>query len=174
MNVRRYDHVQSADNCVVTAAKNEHLLKICSVAEAAGIGVQTLHYYERLGLVPKPQRSATNYRLYSPDAVRRVLFIKKAQAIGLTLEETKQVLDLKDHGRQPCRQVAELGEKHLQEVNARLAQLRAYRRALARSVSAWRKENVSERRCAGEFCDLVERLPVGCKFAKQAVDTLYS
>src|SRR6266571_7480479 len=97
-------------------------LKVGAVAKAAGVGVQTLHYYERMGLLPKPERSAANYRLYSPEAIRRVQFIKKAQAVGLTLEETKQILDLKDHGREPCRQVAELGEKHLREINARLAQ----------------------------------------------------
>src|SRR5215831_10607790 len=138
---------------------SEQHLKIGAVAKAAGVVVQTLHYYERFGLLPKPKRSAANYRLYPPNTIRRIQFIKKAQAIGMTLEETKQVLELKDHGREPCRQVAELGEKHLREINARLAQLRAYRRALARSVSEWRKENVSERRCAGEFCDLIERLP---------------
>ena len=134
-------------------------LKVGQVAAEAGVGVQTLHYYERLGLLPKPNRSAANYRLYSPEAVRRVRFIKKAQALGLTLEETKQILDLKDHGREPCRKVAELGEKHLEEIDGRLTKLRAYRRVLAQSVSTWRKENLSERHCAGEFCDLIERLP---------------
>ncbi|PYL62757.1 MAG: heavy metal-responsive transcriptional regulator [Verrucomicrobia bacterium] len=144
-------------------------LKAGAVAKAAGVGVQTLHYYERLGLLQKPKRSATNYRLYAPEVIRRVQFIKKAQAIGMTLEETKQILDLKDHGREPCRQVAELGKKHLREINARLAQLRAYRRALAKSVSAWRKENLSERHCAGEFCDLIERLPIGRNLSKKIV-----
>ena len=134
-------------------------LKIGQVAAEAGVGVQTLHYYERLGMFPKPDRSAANYRLYSPEAVRRVRFIKKAQALGLTLEETKQILDLKDHGREPCRKVAELGGKHLQEIDAHLMRLRAYRRALAQAVSAWPKKNLSERHCAGEFCDLIERLP---------------
>ncbi len=134
-------------------------LKVGQVAAEVGVGVQTLHYYERLGLLPKPNRSAANYRLYSPESVHRVRFIKKAQAIGLTLTETKQILDLKDHGREPCRKVAELGEKHLQEIDARLTQLRAYRRVLAQSVSTWRKENLSERHCAGEFCDLIERIP---------------
>jgi DNA-binding transcriptional MerR regulator len=85
-------------------------LKVGQVAAEAGVGVQTLHYYERLGLLPKPNRSAANYRLYSPEAVRRIGFIKKAQALGLTLAEAKQILDLKDHGREPCRKVAELGE----------------------------------------------------------------
>jgi DNA-binding transcriptional MerR regulator len=75
-------------------------LKVGAVAKAAGVGVQTLHYYERLGLLPKPERSAGNYRLYSSEAVRRVRFIKKAQAVGLTLEETKQILDLE--GSRAC------------------------------------------------------------------------
>ncbi|SRR6266478_1817419 len=140
-------------------ARGDDALKVGMVAKAAGVGVQTLHYYERLGLLPKPQRSTANYRLYSSDAIRRVKFIKKAQAIGLTLEETKQILHLKERGRAPCRKVAELGEKHLQEIERRLTQLRAYRRVLAQSVITWRKENLSERHCAGEFCDLIEQLP---------------
>jgi DNA-binding transcriptional MerR regulator len=138
---------------------SEQHLKIGTVAKAAGVGVQTLHYYERLGLLPKPERSAANYRLYPSDTIRRVQFIKKAQALGMTLEETKQVLDLKDHGREPCRQVADLGEKHLREIDARLKQLRTYREALGHAVRAWRKENPSQRHCAGEFCDLIEKLP---------------
>ena len=144
---------------IAKSPENHESLRVGAAAKAAGVGLQTLHYYERLGLLQKPQRSAANYRLYAPEAVRRVRFIKKAQALGLTLEETRQILDLKDHGREPCRKVAELGEKHLQEIDARLAQLRAYRRALAHAVSAWPKKNLSERYCAGEFCDLIERLP---------------
>src|SRR5215831_13428125 len=100
--------------------RDDDSLKVGAVAQAAGVGVQTLHYYERLGLTPKAKRSAANYRLYSPEAIRRVCFIKKAQAIGLTLEETKQILDLKEHGRAPCAKAAELGEKHLREIDKRL------------------------------------------------------
>src|SRR5437879_10694368 len=148
-----------ADQKVISHSRLVNTLKVGQVAAEVGVGVQTLHYYERFGLLPKPERSAANYRLYSPEAIRRVQFIKKAQALGLTLEETKQILDLKDHGREPCRKVAELGEKHLQEIDARLTQLRTYRRALAQAVSAWPKKNLSERHCAGEFCDLIERLP---------------
>jgi MerR family copper efflux transcriptional regulator len=139
--------------------ESQESLRVGAVAKAAGVGVQTLHYYERLGLLQKPKRSAANYRLYTPEAVRRVRFIKKAQALGLTLEETKQILDLKDHGREPCRKVAELGKKHLREIDARLTQLRTYRRALAQAVSGWPTKSLSERHCAGEFCDLIERLP---------------
>jgi DNA-binding transcriptional MerR regulator len=138
---------------------DDHALKVGAVAKAAGVGVQTLHYYERLGLLPKPERSAANYRLYSPETIRRVQFIKKARAVGLTLEETKQILDLKDHGRAPCHRVVELGNKHLQEIEARLTQLRAFHRLLATSVNEWAKDDKPGRVCAGEFCDLIERLP---------------
>jgi len=139
--------------------RDNDLVKVGRVAKAAGVGVQTLHYYERLGLLPKPKRSAANYRLYAPEAIRRVQFIKKAQAVGLTLEETKEILNLKDHGRAPCHRVVELGQKHLQEIKARLSQLRAFHRLLARSVGEWGKDDRPGRVCAGEFCDLIERLP---------------
>jgi DNA-binding transcriptional MerR regulator len=139
--------------------KNKNPLKVGAVAKATGVGVQTLHYYERLGLLPKPERSAANYRLYSAETVRRIRFIKKAQALGLTLEETKQILDLKAHGRAPCHQVVELGKKHLQEVDARLARLRTFRCILVKSLEAWRRKDRPGRACAGEFCDLIERLP---------------
>jgi DNA-binding transcriptional MerR regulator len=138
---------------------DDNALKVGAVAKAAGVGVQTLHYYERLGLLPKPQRSAANYRLYLPETIRRVRFIKNAQAAGLTLEETKEILDLKDHGRAPCHRAVELGQKHLQEIEARLSQLSAFRRLLARSVREWGKDDRPGRLCAGEFCDLIERLP---------------
>ena len=150
--------VSTLDNDWFLMAQNDSL-KVGAVAKAAGVGAQTLHYYERLGLLEKPKRSAANYRLYSTEAVRRVQFIKKAQSLGLSLEEIKQILDLKKHRHAPCRKVVELGEKHFQEIDARLAQLRAYRRALGRALSEWRKEDTTERECAGEFCDLIERLP---------------
>jgi len=134
-------------------------LRVGSIAKKAGVGVQTLHYYERIGLLPKPTRSEANYRLYSPDALRRVRFIKKAQALGFRLEEIKQILDLKSHGRAPCRKVTELGEHHLREIDARIAQLRTYRRAVSESLSSWREKTAHRRNCAGEFCDLIERLP---------------
>jgi DNA-binding transcriptional MerR regulator len=128
-------------------------LRVGSIAKKAGVGVQTLHYYERVGLLPKPTRSEANYRLYPPGALRRVQFIKKAQAVGFTLAEIKQILDLKSHGQAPCRKVTELGERHLRDIDARLAKLRRYRRAVAESLNSWRAKTAHRRNCAGEFCD---------------------
>lgn len=137
----------------------DRLFKAGELAEQAGVGVQTLHYYERLGLLPKPDRSASNYRLYPAGALRRIQFIKKAQALGFVLEEIKEILGLREQGRAPCRCVADVGKKHLQELDARIATLQAFRRSLAAVVPNWEKATARQRKCAGEFCDLIERLP---------------
>lgn len=135
-----------------------NIFKIGEIAAQAGVGVQTLHYYERLGLLPKPGRSAANYRLYSPEAARRVRFIKKAQALGLNLQEIKEVLELKDRRKDPCGRVAALAEKRFGEIDRQIAELQAFRRELAKVLPKWREETATERVCAGEFCDLIERL----------------
>ena len=140
--------------------KPEPLLKVGELAARAGVGVQTLHYYERLGLLPKPNRSSANYRLYPPASLRQVQFIKKAQALGFTLEEIKEVLGLRERGRAPCRCVADVARKHLREMDTRIAALREFRKSLAAVVPRWEKETAGQRRCAGEFCDLIEQLTV--------------
>jgi DNA-binding transcriptional MerR regulator len=138
--------------------KGEALLKVGELAARMGVGVQTLHYYERLGLLPKPGRSASNYRLYSPDALRRLVFIKKAQALGFALEEIKEIFSMRQRGNAPCRPVVEIGKRHLRELDARIAELQEYRRLLAAILPKWEKETSRLRSCAGEFCDLIERL----------------
>ncbi len=140
--------------------KPESLWKIGELAARANVGVQTLHYYERLGLMPKPNRSEANYRLYPPASLRQVQFIKKAQALGFTLEEIKEVLGLRERGRAPCRCVADVARKHLRELDARIAALREFRKSLVAVVPRWEKETARQRECAGEFCDLIEQLTV--------------
>ena len=137
----------------------EAQLRVGAIAKEVGVGVQTLHYYERIHLLPKPARSNANYRVYSAADLRRIKFIKKAQALGFTLAEIKEILELKSHGHAPCDKVTELGERHLREIDARIAQLRTYRRAVAESLNSWQGKTGHRRNCAGEFCDLIERLP---------------
>ena len=154
-------------------------MKVGELAARAGVGVQTIHYYERLGLLPQPDRSVANYRLYPPASLRQVQFIKKAQALGFTLEEIKEILGLRERGRAPCRCVADVARKHLREMDARIAALREFRKSLAAVVPRWEKETAGQRRCAGEFCDLIEQLTVsepapaaGAKKLKQSPLTL--
>ena len=140
-------------------AESNEMFKAGELAAQAGVGVQTLHYYERLKLLPKAERSAANYRLYSREALRRVQFIKKAQAVGFTLEEIKEIFQSQKQGASRCRHVAELGEKRLRELDAELQMLRAFRKSLAGALPKWKTGNSSRQKCAGEFCDLIERLP---------------
>ena len=134
-------------------------MRVGDLAAQAGIGVQTLHYYERLGLLPKPQRSTANYRLYSPEALGRVEFIKKAQAVGFTLKEIKIIFAYRRPGAARCRGVTELGEKRLREIDAQLEMLQTFRHALAAALPKWKARTASRCHCAGEFCDLIESLP---------------
>lgn len=143
-----------------TDSKKKDFLKVGDIAAQAGVGVQTLHFYERIGLLQKPERSAANHRVYSPEALRQVQFIKKAQAVGFTLEEIKRIFQRGQRGAERCRHVAKLGEKRLHELDAELEMLQSFRNSLASALAKWRKENSSRHKCAGEFCDLIERLPV--------------
>ena len=73
--------------------------------------------------------------------------------------KSKQILGLREQGRAPCRCVADVGKKHLHELDARIATLQAFRRSLAAVVPKWEKETSRQRKCAGEFCDLIKCLP---------------
>lgn len=107
-------------------------LFVGEVARATGVGVQTLHYYEREGIIPPPSRTASGYRQYDGATIGRIHFIRKAQAFGLSLDEIKEVLDLAARGTSPCGRVqAALADK-LADVDRRLQQLQSFRNELAR------------------------------------------
>lgn len=133
-------------------------LRAGEVAAQAGVGVQTLHYYERLGLLSKPERSPANHRLYSFEALRRVRFIKKAQSVGFTLTEIKELFRSRHEGTSRCRRVLELSEKRFQAIDEQIAALQAFRTMLSAVLPKWRKDTGGRKNCAGEFCDLIERL----------------
>jgi DNA-binding transcriptional MerR regulator len=77
-------------------------MTIGQMAKSAHVHIETIRYYERRGLLKKPQRSASNYRLYSDETVRRVLFIKRAQKLGFTLSVIKDLLVLRERPTGQC------------------------------------------------------------------------
>ncbi len=109
-------------------------LKVGEVAKQAGVNLQTVHYYERRGLLPSPPRTGSNYRAYPDDAVLRVRFIKRAQELGFTLREIKELLSLKAAPRTRCADVRERAEAKVQDVDARVRTLQAMRRALTKLI----------------------------------------
>jgi DNA-binding transcriptional MerR regulator len=97
---------------------------ISALAKQAGVPVKTIRYYEDVGLLPRPSRTASGYRLYAPESADRLHFIKKAQNLGLRLEEIREILDLADRGRCPCGHVQAFLRKRLAELQQKIADLR--------------------------------------------------
>jgi MerR family mercuric resistance operon transcriptional regulator len=105
------------------------------VAKSLGVGIQTLYYYEREGLIPEPPRTNSGYRLYPPELVERVRFIRKAQALGLPLSEIREILYLAGQGTSPCGRVRNALAEKLREVDARLRELRSFRNEMGKACS---------------------------------------
>lgn len=105
-------------------------MQIGEIARSVGLATSAIRFYEEKGLLPEPDRTASGYRDYDPSVVDRLQFIRAGQAVGLTLRELSQVLDIRDHGESPCRHVAELLNDRIFEVDQRISDLRALRSEL--------------------------------------------
>ena len=111
-------------------------LTIGGAARRAGVNIQTLRYYERRRLLPAPKRTASNYRVYSDDTVRRVRFIKRAQELGFTLTEIKELLSLRASPRSRCEDVRKRSKAKITDIDEKIRTLEAMRRALSKLVRA--------------------------------------
>ena len=105
-------------------------MRIGELARRNGLAPSAVRYYEQLGLLPAPRRTASGYRSYADDAVDRLAFIRSAQAVGLTLAEVRQVLGVRDAGEAPCRVVTGLIDRRGAEVRARISELQGLEREL--------------------------------------------
>lgn len=109
-------------------------LLVGEVAKRAGVEPQTLHYYERRGLLPEPPRTAGNYRAYPEETVRRVRFIKRAQELGFTLREIEELLSLRATPRARCVDVRERARTKVSDIDDKVRTLVAMRNALTQLI----------------------------------------
>jgi len=116
-------------------------LTIGAVAQRAQVPLDTVRYYERRGLLPAPPRSASGYRQYPADTVRRVVFIKRAQALGFTLEEIDSLLALRVTPGRGCATVERRARLAIARLDGQLAELQHMRRALAQLADACRSQH---------------------------------
>ena len=127
-------------------------IQIGELARRTGCSVETIRYYERVGVLPRPPRSAGRYRLYDTGDVRRLAFVRRARELGFTLDEVRALLVLSAANTEnTCSEVREVTARHLADVRAKIADLRAMERVLSEAV----------RRCnAGEVpgCPLIDTL----------------
>ncbi|MEM1425392.1 MAG: heavy metal-responsive transcriptional regulator [Cyanobacteria bacterium P01_H01_bin.130] len=111
------------------------LLRTGEVAQKLGLNSQTLYFYERIGLIPAPQRSPSGYRLFGDHDVARLNFIVRIKALGLSLEEIKDILALYDGESLTCRAIQERLEHKVQELDQKIQRLQTLRDELAPLVA---------------------------------------
>ena len=110
-------------------------LSIGEAAKAAGTGAETIRYYEKIGLLPKPARTAGNYRSYGSREVARLTFIRRARELGFSLDQVRTLLSLSDDRGKPCAEVDEIASIHLKTVEQKIADLMALKRELSSTIS---------------------------------------
>jgi len=120
------------------------------LSEVSGVNPETVRYYERIGLLPPPMRAANGYRRYNDAAARRLRFIRRGRELGFGIEDIRTLLQLADHPQQPCREADELTRAHLQDVEAKIADLQAMREELFRLAGC--------NSDSAEHCRLIEAL----------------
>jgi MerR family mercuric resistance operon transcriptional regulator len=110
-------------------------IRIGKLSRLTGCSIETIRYYERIGLLPHPPRSAGRYRLYGTEDVRRLAFVRRARELGFTLDEVRALLALSaDHSDSTCGEARELAARHLAHVRVKIADLLAMERALSEAV----------------------------------------
>ena len=127
-------------------------MKIGEIATRAGVPTKTIRFWEDQHLLPEPERTPAGYRSYDPEILERLAFIRQAQVAGLTLEQIRQILDIRTNGEPPCVHVTDLIAKRLEEVEARIAELKRTRVQL--KALAQRAANQDPADCRG-YCSII-------------------
>jgi len=106
------------------------------VARQAGVNVETVRFYEREKLIEKPPRRGSGYRQYPEETVARIRFIRRAKELGFSLNEIKELLELRASPRTPCGEVRRCAEEKIQDIEKKLRDLRRMKKALTQLAAA--------------------------------------
>ena len=124
----------------------EQTYTIGKLAEKAEVPISTVRYYEQRGLLKPDQRTASNYRLYGPESLKRLRFVRMAQTSGFTLEDVTLLLQLRDGTGNSCGEVEEVVEKRLERITTHLKELRRVQKVL-QSTLLWCRNPRVKGRC---------------------------
>lgn len=117
------------------------LLRIGEVAKRSGLSVKTIRYYEEIGLLgPTVERSESGYRLFEPQALNRLAFIRRAQSLGLSLIEIAKILEVHDQGELPCGEVKQHLETRLETLSEQIEALEILQSELKGILSGWQDQ----------------------------------
>ncbi|MEA5505487.1 heavy metal-responsive transcriptional regulator [Halotia wernerae UHCC 0503] len=118
--------------------QNEKPLLIGQVTDLSGIPIRTIRYYESLGLLQSSGRTEGGFRQFSSDVITRLAFIKRAQHLGLSLEEIGEILQVYDQGQPPCGDIKEKLEEKLSQIDYQINQLLTLRSEIGELLSGWK------------------------------------
>ncbi|SFR97234.1 MerR family transcriptional regulator [Sphingomonas jatrophae] len=127
------------------------MLTIGDLAKATATKVETIRYYERIGLLPRPARTTGNYRSYGEPELARLSFIRRARDLGFSLDQVRALLSLSDDRGQDCAAIDQIAGEHLRAVDQKLADLVALRRELKAVIDSCDGGTVAE-------CRMIEAL----------------
>ncbi len=120
-------------------------LKIGEAAAKSGLPVKTIRYYDDIGLLaPTVERSQSGYRLFMPQVIDRLAFIKRAQSLGLSLVEVKEILAVHDRGLLPCEKVKGQIQDKVAQISEQIEQLNTLRTELQTVLSQWQEQPATE------------------------------
>ena len=105
-------------------------MQIGEIARRSGLPTATIRYYEAEKLISRPTRTSSGYRVFSERVLEELSFIRRAQGLGLTLDETREILNLGRAGKRPCERVSAICDAHLAEIDRRMAELQSFRENL--------------------------------------------
>lgn len=126
-------------------------LTIGGLGKATGTKVETVRYYERIGLLPRPARTGGNYRDYGPAELARLSFIRRSRDLGFSLDQIRALLRLSDDRERDCGEIDGIARAHLREVDRKLADLTALRRELKAVIESCAGGTVAD-------CRIIEAL----------------
>ncbi len=98
-------------------------LTIGAISKATGINIETIRYYERIGLLPAPPRTRSNYRTYTPTEQKRLNFVRRTRTLGFSIDEIRALLRLSDNADTDCCEVTEIARNQLRETERKIADL---------------------------------------------------
>ena len=110
-------------------------LAIGELAKRSGVNIETIRYYERVKLLPRPPRTQSGRRIFGASEVRTLVFIRRARELGFSLDEIRALLHLGEPGKASCREVRQIASHHLEDIRSKLEDLRKLERLLATTVS---------------------------------------
>jgi DNA-binding transcriptional MerR regulator len=132
--------------------EGRRMLKIGEVSKRSGVGIEALRFYEKSGLLDRPSRTYSGYRVYGEEVLERLAFIKQAQALGFSLDEIRRIVEDARKGTSPCDEVREIVRRRLSELDERLRELHRYRDELQHTLAEWDEVG----RAPGHICGLIE------------------